>query len=45
MGFAQRTGEAVAFMDDGVVVKAADPREELTKPRHDRTTAFLPKVL
>ncbi|WP_443072604.1 hypothetical protein [Streptomyces sp. RPT161] len=45
MGFAQRMGEAVAFMGDGVVVKAGDPREEPTKPRHDRTKAFLPKVL
>ncbi|WTL50659.1 amino acid ABC transporter ATP-binding protein [Streptomyces sp. NBC_01497] len=45
MGFAREVGDALVFMDDGVVVESGHPREVLTKPRHERTKAFLSKVL
>ncbi|MFE0376041.1 amino acid ABC transporter ATP-binding protein [Streptomyces inhibens] len=45
MGFAREVGDALVFMDDGVVVEAGHPRDVLTSPRHDRTKAFLSKVL
>jgi polar amino acid transport system ATP-binding protein len=32
-------------MDEGRVVEAGDPRQELSDPRHQRTQAFLSKVL
>jgi polar amino acid transport system ATP-binding protein len=32
-------------MDDGVVVETGRPGEVLSNPRHERTRAFLSKVL
>jgi polar amino acid transport system ATP-binding protein len=45
MGFAREVGDALVFMDDGVVVESGHPREVLGSPRHDRTKSFLSKVL
>ncbi|MEV8631330.1 amino acid ABC transporter ATP-binding protein [Streptosporangium sp. NPDC051023] len=45
MGFAREVGDALVFMDDGVVVEAGHPREVLANPQHERTKAFLSKVL
>jgi polar amino acid transport system ATP-binding protein len=45
MGFAREVGDAIVFMDGGVVVEKGNPREVLTNPQHDRTKAFLSKVL
>ncbi|MBN6056744.1 amino acid ABC transporter ATP-binding protein [Nonomuraea sp. RK-328] len=45
MGFAREVGDALVFMDDGVIVEAGDPREVLANPRHQRTQSFLSKVL
>jgi polar amino acid transport system ATP-binding protein len=45
MGFAREVADKLVFMDGGVVVEAGDPREVLTNPQHDRTKAFLSKVL
>ena len=45
MGFAREVGDTLVFMDDGVVVEAGDPRSVLTDPQHERTRAFLSKVL
>ena len=45
MGFAREVGDTVVFMDGGVVVEAGDPRQVLVEPRHERTRAFLAKVL
>jgi polar amino acid transport system ATP-binding protein len=45
MGFAREVGDTVVFMDDGVVVEAGDPKQVLTDPQHERTRAFLSKVL
>jgi polar amino acid transport system ATP-binding protein len=45
MGFAREVGDTVVFMDDGVVVESGEPRQVLTDPQHERTRAFLSKVL
>ena len=45
MGFAREVGDSLVFMDGGVIVEAGDPRQVLTNPQHERTKAFLSKVL
>jgi polar amino acid transport system ATP-binding protein len=45
MGFAREVADSVVFMDDGVVVEEGPPAELLSSPRHERTRAFLSKVL
>jgi polar amino acid transport system ATP-binding protein len=45
VGFAREVGDIVIFMDAGVVVEAGPPREVFDHPRHQRTRAFLSKVL
>jgi polar amino acid transport system ATP-binding protein len=45
MGFAREVADTAVFMDDGVVVEAGPPGEVLVSPRHERTKAFLSKVL
>ena len=45
MGFAREVADELVFMDGGVVVEHGKPREVLANPRHDRTKAFLSKVL
>jgi polar amino acid transport system ATP-binding protein len=45
MGFAREVGDTLVFMDEGLVVEAGDPKQVLTDPQHERTRAFLSKVL
>jgi polar amino acid transport system ATP-binding protein len=45
LGFAAGVADSVVFMDDGVVVESGPPDEVLGRPRHERTRAFLSKVL
>ncbi len=45
MGFAREVADQLVFMDDGVVVESGPPREVLASPKHERTKAFLSKVL
>jgi polar amino acid transport system ATP-binding protein len=45
MGFAREVGDSLVFMDDGIVVEKGHPRDVLTNPQHERTKAFLSKVL
>jgi polar amino acid transport system ATP-binding protein len=45
MGFAREVGHHVVFMDQGVVVEEGRPTEVFANPRHDRTKAFLSKIL
>jgi polar amino acid transport system ATP-binding protein len=45
IGFAREVGDALVFMDGGVVVEEGHPREVLANPQHARTKAFLSKVL
>jgi polar amino acid transport system ATP-binding protein len=45
IGFAREVGDSLIFMDGGVVVEAGAPRDVIANPQHDRTKAFLAKVL
>ena len=45
MGFARDVADTVVFMDGGVVVESGPPEQVITAPQHNRTKAFLGKVL
>jgi polar amino acid transport system ATP-binding protein len=45
LGFAREVADQIVFMDGGVVVEAGDPSTILKDPQHERTRAFLSKVL
>jgi polar amino acid transport system ATP-binding protein len=45
MGFAREVGDALVFMDGGVVVESGHPRQVLSDPQHPRTRAFFASVL
>ncbi|WP_370290895.1 amino acid ABC transporter ATP-binding protein [Nocardioides sp.] len=45
MGFAREVGDHLVFMDGGVVVEEGRPASVLGEPQHERTKAFLSKVL
>lgn len=45
MGFAKEMGDRVLFMDQGVLVEEGTPEEIFDNPKHERTKAFLSKVL
>ena len=45
MGFPRDVGDKLVFMDGGVIVEEGDPVAVLAEPRHERTRAFLSKVL
>jgi polar amino acid transport system ATP-binding protein len=45
IGFAREVGDTVVFMDAGVAVESGAPAAVFANPRHDRTKAFLSKVL
>ncbi|HEY3293178.1 MAG TPA: amino acid ABC transporter ATP-binding protein, partial [Candidatus Nanopelagicaceae bacterium] len=45
MNFAREVGDALVFMDGGVVVESGNPRDVLGNPQQERTKSFLSKVL
>ncbi|WP_379158741.1 amino acid ABC transporter ATP-binding protein [Paenibacillus sp. sgz5001063] len=45
MGFAREVGDRVLFMEQGVVVEEGVPEQLFGNPKHERTQAFLSKVL
>lgn len=45
MGFAREVGDRVIFMDGGYIVEENIPEELFGNPQHERTKAFLSKVL
>jgi polar amino acid transport system ATP-binding protein len=45
MGFAREVADTVVFMDAGAVVESGRPSDVLSNPSHERTRAFLSKVL
>ena len=45
MGFAREVADQLVFMDGGVIVESGAPREVLSNPQHERTKAFLSKVM
>ena len=44
-GFAREVADELVFMDGGVIVESGPPRELLANPKHERTQAFLSKVM
>ncbi|PBC64837.1 ectoine/hydroxyectoine ABC transporter ATP-binding protein EhuA [Streptomyces sp. Tue6028] len=45
IGFAREVADTVVFMDDGRIVEQGAPGDVLERPAHERTRAFLAKVL
>ena len=45
MGFAREVSDRVIFMDQGVIVEEGKPEDIFVRPQHERTQAFLKKVL
>ncbi|MGZ4209566.1 MAG: amino acid ABC transporter ATP-binding protein [Actinomycetota bacterium] len=45
MGFAREVADRVVFIDDGMIVEQGSPAEVLTDPKHERTRAFMSKIL
>ena len=45
MGFAREVADELVFMDGGVIVERGNPREVMSDPQHERTRAFLSKVM
>ncbi len=45
MGFAREVADRVIFMDGGYIVEEGTPAEIFDNPQHERTKAFLSKVL
>ncbi|MER5472138.1 amino acid ABC transporter ATP-binding protein [Streptomyces sp. NPDC002685] len=45
IGFAREVADTVVFMDDGRIVEQGTPGDVLDRPGHERTRAFLSKVL
>jgi polar amino acid transport system ATP-binding protein len=45
IGFAREVADTLVFIDSGVVVESGHPREVIANPQHERTQAFLSKVL
>ncbi|XVU29616.1 amino acid ABC transporter ATP-binding protein [Actinoplanes sp. CA-054009] len=45
IGFAREVADTVVFLDGGRIVELGPPVEVLDNPRHERTQAFLSKVL
>ncbi len=45
IGFAREVATTVVFMDEGQIIEQGPPEQVLDHPRHERTRAFLDKVL
>ena len=45
MGFARQVADRVIFMDVGYIIEEGTPEHFFTAPEHDRTKAFLSKIL
>jgi len=45
MNFAKEVADRIFFIDDGVILEDADPREFFTEPKTERAKDFLSKIL
>ena len=45
MGFASNVAERILFIDAGVIVEEGRPEEIFQHPKHERTRAFVGKIL
>jgi putative glutamine transport system ATP-binding protein len=45
MGFAREVADRMLFLDNGVILEEGAPEHFFTSPKHERTKAFLSKIL
>jgi polar amino acid transport system ATP-binding protein len=45
MGFARQIADRVCFMSEAVILEQGPPDQIFTAPEHDRTSAFLRRVI
>jgi polar amino acid transport system ATP-binding protein len=45
IGFAREVADSLVFIDEGAIVEHGEPHQVLEDPQHERTKAFLSKVL
>ena len=45
MGFAREVADRIVMMDDGQIIEQGEPEHFFTAPTHERTKAFLSKIL
>ncbi len=45
VGFAREVADTAVFMDGGVIVEQGPPSQVIDNPVHERTKAFLSRVL
>lgn len=45
MGFAREVADRVIFMDNGIIIEEGKPEKIFSEPKHERTRAFLQKIL
>lgn len=45
MGFAKEVGSRVVFIDEGVILEEAPPKEFFTNPKNERLKQFLAKII
>ena len=45
MGFAREVADRVVFMDEGVILEEAPPKEFFSNPKNERTRMFLSRIL
>lgn len=45
MGFAREVADRIVFMDEGLIIEEGEPSEFFSNPKHERTKAFLSKIL
>lgn len=45
MGFAREVADRVIFMDEGIIIEEGKPEDLFNNPTHERTKAFLSKIL
>jgi general L-amino acid transport system ATP-binding protein len=45
MGFARNVADRVVFMDGGRIIEMGEPGDFFDNPRHERTRAFLERIL
>ncbi len=45
MGFARQVADRIVFMDEGMILEEGTPQHFFEDPKHERTKAFLSKIL
>jgi putative glutamine transport system ATP-binding protein len=45
MGFAREVADRILFLEHGVILEQGPPEQFFSKPKHERTKAFLSKIL